>query len=389
MSYYKTYIINYIVYGIIFVHSFLIAGTTGKISGTVVDKETGEPLIGCNVMVDGTTFGAASHIDGTYFILNIPPGTYSLRADMIGFGTVRKTEVPVEIDFTSQINFQLSSVVIEGQEITVVAEKKLIQKDLTASTSIVNADDFEKLPITEISEALELQAGYVNGHLRGGRSGEVAYWIDGVPVTDVFNGETVVDVNKNSVSEMQLISGAFNAEYGQAMSGIVNIVTKDGSDEFGGSVSFYSGDFLSNQKDLFWNIDQFNPATTQNYETNFHGSIIPGKLFYQGSARWVYYQGPYEGHRVYDPASYTVLLENDDGDYNFLEDTEPFYPLKESIEDIQEDINELRTRVVNYESQVRPVHYNTTIKKMIKVPQLKQEILMIQLVLVLMQEMEH
>jgi len=105
MSYYKTYIINYIVYGIIFVHSFLIAGTTGKISGTVVDKETGEPLIGCNVMVDGTALGAASHIDGTYFILNIPPGTYSLRADMIGFGTVRKTEVPVEIDFTSQINF--------------------------------------------------------------------------------------------------------------------------------------------------------------------------------------------------------------------------------------------------------------------------------------------
>ena len=315
MSYYKTYIINYIVYGIIFVHSFLIAGTTGKISGTVVDKETGEPLIGCNVMVDGTALGAASHIDGTYFILNIPPGTYSLRADMIGFGTVRKTEVPVEIDFTSQIDFQLSSVVIEGQEITVVAEKKLIQKDLTASTSIVNADDFEKLPITEISEALELQAGYVNGHLRGGRSGEVAYWIDGVPVTDVFNGETVVDVNKNSVSEMQLISGAFNAEYGQAMSGIVNIVTKDGSDEFGGSVSLYSGDFLSNQNDLFWNIDQFNPATTQNYETNFHGSIIPGKLLYQGSARWVYYQGPYEGHRIYDPASYTVLLENDDGDY--------------------------------------------------------------------------
>ena len=117
MSYYKTYIINYIVYGIIFVHSFLIAGTTGKISGTVVDKETGEPLIGCNVMVDGTALGAASHIDGTYFILNIPPGTYSLRADMIGFGTVRKTEVPVEIDFTSQIDFQLSSVVIEGKRL--------------------------------------------------------------------------------------------------------------------------------------------------------------------------------------------------------------------------------------------------------------------------------
>ena len=83
MSYYKTYIINYIVYGIIFVHSFLIAGTTGKISGTVVDKETGEPLIGCNVMVDGTALGAASHIDGTYFILNITNFPQSLTRQIL------------------------------------------------------------------------------------------------------------------------------------------------------------------------------------------------------------------------------------------------------------------------------------------------------------------
>ena len=314
MSYYKTYIIKIIFHALLIASSILIAGTTGKISGTVVDAQTGAPLIGCNVILDGTNLGAATNLDGGYYILNISPGTYSLRASMIGYGSVRKTVVSVEIDFTTQIDFQLSSEVIEGQEITVVAKKSLIQKDLTASTSIVNADDFDKLPVTEISEALELQAGYVNGHLRGGRSGEVAYWIDGVPVTDVYNGETVVDINKNSVSEMQLISGAFNAEYGQAMSGIVNIVTKDGTDEFEGNISLYSGDFYSSHQDLFWNIDQFNPITTQNIEANFRGKILRGKLYYQGSARRVYYQGPYEGKRIFDPASYTLLLEDIVGD---------------------------------------------------------------------------
>ncbi len=107
------------------------------------------------------------------------------------------------------------------------------------------------LPITEISDILELQAGFVDGHLRGGRSGEVADWIDGVPVTDVYDGNTVVDVNKNAVEEMQVISGAFNAEYGQAMSGIVNIVTKDAFNDFRGGLTFYSGDFLSSHNELY------------------------------------------------------------------------------------------------------------------------------------------
>lgn len=314
MSYYKHIILQILLFTFIFVHSTLTAGTTGKISGFVVDKVTGEPLVGVNILVSGTSLGAATHLDGSYFILNISPGTYTLRASMIGYGIVNVSNITVKMDFTSPVDFQLSSKVIEGQEVTVVAQKKLIQKDLTASTSIVSADDFEKLPVTEISEALELQAGYVNGHLRGGRSGEVAYWIDGVPVTDVFNGETVIDINTNSVSEMQLISGAFNAEYGQAMSGIVNIVTKDGRDKFEGNLSIYSGDFYSKNNNLFWNIDQFNPITTQNYEANFQGSILPGKLFFQGSIRWIYYQGPYEGLRTYDPASYTLLFEDEEGE---------------------------------------------------------------------------
>ena len=172
-----------------------------------------------------------------------------------------------------------------------VATRPLITKDLTASTAIINSEMISNLPVTEVSEILELQAGFVQGHLRGGRSGEVAYWVDGVPMTDVFDGGTIVDVNTNAIAEMQVISGAFNAEYGQAMSGVVNIVTKDGSKSFKGNATVYGGDFLSNRKRTFLNIDKFNPITTQNLELNIEGPIVKDRLFYNLTLRDIYYQG--------------------------------------------------------------------------------------------------
>lgn len=288
----------------------LYAGTTGKIAGRATDAATGEPMIGCNIIVQDIGLGAASDIDGNYYIINVPPGIYDIKAVMIGYSTVNLTGVEVASDFTTQANFELPTEVLKGQEVTVVAVKPLINRDLTASTSVVSSADFEALPVTEISEALELQAGFVDGHLRGGRSGEVSYWIDGVPMTDVYDGGTVVDVNKNAVEEMQLISGAFNAEYGQAMSGIVNIITKDGSNKFGGSFTTYGGDFFSNHDDIFMNIDHFDPFTTKNIEANFEGSLIPDKLFYYASGRMIYYQGVYEGQQRFRPNSYPYTYQD-------------------------------------------------------------------------------
>ncbi len=279
----------------------LLAGTSGKITGRVIDQESMSPLIGCNIVVLGITMGAATNTNGDYLILNVPPGNYTLRAMMIGYASVNMTDVEVVADLTTKADFTLGMEVIGGEEVTVVAKRELIKKDLTATTAIVNSKMLEILPITEVSEALELQAGFVNGHLRGGRGGEVAYWIDGVPVTDVFDGESVVNVNKNTVEEMQLISGAFNAEYGQAMSGIVNIITKDGSDRLSANISLYGGDYLSSHDNIFLNIDQFNPMTTRNIDGSLQGSIIPKKLYYYLNARWIYFQGVYEGQRRFNP----------------------------------------------------------------------------------------
>ena len=227
-----------------FSSSILYAGITGTLKGKVVDKKTGDPLIGCNIIIVGTDLGAATDIDGNYKIIKVPPGNYKIQVIMIGYAKTNISNVLVQSDLTTTINASLIQDVISSEEVNVIATRPLITKDLTASTSIINSDMISSLPVTEVSEILELQAGFVQGHLRGGRSGEVAYWVDGIPMTDVFDGGAIVDVNTNAIAEMQVISGAFNAEYGQAMSGIVNIVTKDGSKTFKGNATLYGGDFL-------------------------------------------------------------------------------------------------------------------------------------------------
>ena len=228
------------------------AGNTGKIAGTVKDSQTGEALIGASVVIEGTPQGAATNIDGYYVILNIPPGKYSLASSAVGYAKRSITNVSISIDLTTTIDFSLPPTVLDvGEEITITAERPLVQRDLTAKTAVVGGDEISALPVTEVAQVLNLQAGFVSGSLRGGRKGEVAYWIDGVPVTDAFNGTQVVEVNKNLVSELQVISGAYNAEYGQALSGIVNIATKEGGSRFTGSVGVYGGDYVSANSDIF------------------------------------------------------------------------------------------------------------------------------------------
>ncbi len=228
---------------------FLIAGTTGKITGVVQDAETGEPLPGCNVTIENTTMGAATDLEGRYIIINVPPGTYDLRMQMMGYNTRVTQQVRVSIDLTTKVNAELQPSVLQAEEVTVVAERPLVKMDMTSSLSSVNATEIEALPVQEVGDVLELQAGIVksgnNLHIRGGRSGEVGYWVDGVSTTDVFSGGMGVTVENSAIEELQVISGTFNAEYGQAMSGIINIITKEGGPKYTGQVRAYVGDYVS------------------------------------------------------------------------------------------------------------------------------------------------
>ncbi len=233
--------------------NLLFSGTTGKIVGVIVDSETKKSLPGANVVLEGTTIGAATDVDGNYIILNVPPGAYTLRISMMGYRTLRVENVRVKIDLTTPLNFDLEATVLDvGEEVTVVAERPLVQRDMTASLTSVGSQEIEDLPVQEFRDVLELQAGIVRSgtdlHIRGGRAGEIAYWVDGVATTDLFSGDMGVTVENSAIEELQVVSGTFNAEYGQAMSGIVNIITKEGGQKYTGQLKVYGGDFISNDK---------------------------------------------------------------------------------------------------------------------------------------------
>jgi outer membrane receptor protein involved in Fe transport len=288
------------------------AGTTGKLTGRVTDAKTHSPLPGATVLVEGTPYGTVAETDGRYVILNLPPGTYALRARLLSYKDMRVENVQLSVDLTTEIDFPLESTILDiGESVTVMAQRKMVVKDLTASTAVVGANQMAALPVTEVKEAVELQAGLVkdsggNLHVRGGRTGEISYWIDGVPVTDAYDGGTVVEVNKEMVQELQVISGAFNAEYGQAMSGIVNITTKEGSNKFGGSVTAYGGDHLSAHDGIFPHINNISPIGTRNIEASLQGPIIKDKFFFYLNARAYGSDGWLFGRRLYNPESVTV-----------------------------------------------------------------------------------
>lgn len=299
------FFLNLLLFNILFFN--LSFAQTGKITGKLIDGSTGEALPFVNVLIMGTTQGAATDIDGYYVIIGVGPGTYSVRSSAIGYNTVTTENVKVSIDLTTQIDFSLSPTTVElSEEIVVVATRPLVTKDLTSSTAIITADDIKVLPVIELQDILQLKAGIVDGSVRGGRRGEVVYAIDGVPVTDVYDGSTVVDVNAGSIEELQFVSGAFNAEYGRALSGYVNISTKGGGNEFTGVLTSWIGDYISSGTDIFRGIDRVDPVNIRDFEGSLSGPIIPSTLTFYAFARYIYFGGWMSAQNNYKPWNITI-----------------------------------------------------------------------------------
>ena len=116
-----------------FIVEFALAIDTGKLAGRVLDKETGDPLAGANVMILETYMGSAADVDGGYLILNIPPGKYKVRAEVIGYSAMNVLDVLITGDLTTTIDFPLASTVLESDEVVVLAERPLVQADQTSS----------------------------------------------------------------------------------------------------------------------------------------------------------------------------------------------------------------------------------------------------------------
>lgn len=206
------------------------AGVTGKISGIVVDEQTGELMIGVNILVKGTSLGAASDLEGRFIILNVPPGENTLVASFIGYANVNINRVRVHIDQTTKVQVNMTVEAIEGVEITVIAQDNLMKDDVATSVSTFTSDEVKTLPISNISQVVGLQAGIENGlNVRGGGANELLFQINNITMRDPRNNQPIAGVALSAVKEVSIERGGFNAEYGQVRSGIVNVIAKEGA----------------------------------------------------------------------------------------------------------------------------------------------------------------
>jgi hypothetical protein len=226
----------------------LILAQTGKLRGLVTDKETGEPLIGANVMVEGTTLGASTDMNGVYVILAIPPGIHSIRASYIGYTTEVIQNIRVNSALTTTQDFQLGTEAIRGEALVVVAERPLIQRNTTNTIRMTTEDDIKNIPLRGLENILSLDAGTVlqdgNLHIRGGRDGEVGYIVDGVSATNPFNNEESITVIQEAIEEIQMQAGGYTAEYGGANSGVVKTTLRAGGPKYKVTLDYRTDDFV-------------------------------------------------------------------------------------------------------------------------------------------------
>ncbi len=206
------------------------AGTTGKISGTVTDAKSGEKLVGVTVVIDGTRLGASTDLNGYFVILNVPPGTYKVRASMVGYATTTVEGVRVNIDETTNLDVPLSEAAITTNEVTVIARRPVIEKDVSASTTNLTSAQIQSIPAVNVTTVVGLQAGVQGGLvIRGGGNDQTAFMVDGFTLRDERSNAPYTTISYTSVKDVQIQTGGFNAEYGNIRSGIVNVITRDGS----------------------------------------------------------------------------------------------------------------------------------------------------------------
>lgn len=212
---------------IFFSFHIITAGTTGKIAGRITGTK-GEGLQGVNVFLKATSIGVATNENGYYTLLNVPPGRYFLSVSMIGYAKVTFENVIVVMDRTTTIDINLQPEAIQLSEVIVEAENPMVIPDISASQLNIQSDQINNLPISNITQAIGLQAGIEGLTIRGGSQRETAFLVDGFLRNDERSNNPYTSISLNSISEIQVQTGGFNAEYGNIRSGVINVITKEG-----------------------------------------------------------------------------------------------------------------------------------------------------------------
>jgi outer membrane receptor for ferrienterochelin and colicin len=315
--YFKKYLIHILLLFLFFFTQALHSGIYGTLTGQVIDKKSGEPLIGVNIILQDMGMGAATDEDGFFLITQIPPGKYDLSAQMLGYRTEIKKNVTILVDLRTTVLFELEETSMRlGEEIIVTAETPLLQRDITATTHFISSNEFNAMPVRNFKEIVEIQPGVAAGHVRGGRKDEVLYLVDGLPIREAIDGDIGTSLPNSAIVDMTIQTGGFNAEYGNAMSGVVNILTREGENKFfsraeiaatylnnipkpfpGSSINNYEVDLSSGGK-LFpkskyfismnylfpnstWKKEEFGVRRMMYNDSESHNFNLSGKLTYQ------------------------------------------------------------------------------------------------------------
>ena len=253
-----------------------MAGVTGKIAGQITDKDGSGAVPGANVVILGmpSVFGSISDAEGRFAILNVPAGTYDVKCSFIGYRDVVIKGIKVLPDLTTEIDFALAAQALEADVLEVVAVRPLVQKDNTSSLRLVTSEELEYMPIRGYAAATSLQAGVTNLggelHIRGGRSSEVDYIVDGVSQKDLQFGTSTTTLSNGAIDQVSVIVGGFEAEYGRVMSGVVKVVTREGGQKYSGSVEYITDEIT----DRSWaGAPSFG---YNNADATFGGPLAPG-----------------------------------------------------------------------------------------------------------------
>jgi len=283
----------------------LTAATTGKIYGTVTEQATGGPCVGANIVINDTQMGAAADIEGRFIIINVPPGDYDLRISMIGYATQIIKDVRVEIDLTTKVAAELTIESIEGEVVEVIARKKVIKMDAGSSQQNIGNESIKEMPSSSLVDVVTMQAGVEGMSIRGGDTDESVMMLDGMQMKDDRTGAPITSIPLSGIKEVMIQSGGFNAEYGDLQSGVVSVVTNEGSKD---------------KYDFNFNMKYKNPSPK-----TFDGSVYDADSYYlrpytDEDVMWTgtsngawdsYTQNSYPAFEGWNEVSKNLLSDND------------------------------------------------------------------------------
>jgi outer membrane receptor protein involved in Fe transport len=281
----------------------LFAQTTGQLAGRVIDAR-GDAVPFANVILHGTEIGAQTDERGRFIIINITPGVYNVFASVVGFTPHITENVRISVGETRNLTITLQRGSVELDAERVVAEEVLIHRERTFSGTSMNADQILDVVVSDIEGLISLTAGVSRAadgslNVRGGRANEVVFTIDGMSVSDPVDGGRALSIDLDAIADMKVMTGGFTAEFGNAQSGMINIVTKDGTENWEGKIEGITDHLFSQGS----NYDEIKFALGGPIPVYFFNPDLRKKFtfFLNGAAAWD--DTRFRRHFVSDPTN--------------------------------------------------------------------------------------